>query len=106
MSEKEIEEDDRKKAEAAAANAALEAPESESEESEGDIEEKPTRVVQPKYKVVHSYPVDLGDSWEGYQTPQMEHEKTVRSKVPTHLTITIDLKWADSMKGADLDINE
>ena len=30
----------------------------------------------------------------------------VREKVPTHLTVTIDLKWAESMKQANLDINE
>jgi len=30
----------------------------------------------------------------------------VKAKVPTHLTVTIHLKWADSMKGANLDINE
>lgn len=63
-------------------------------------------VVQPKYKIVHSYPVDLGDSWGGYSTQQMEYEKSIRQKIPTHLTVTIDLKWADSMKDAKLDINE
>lgn len=36
----------------------------------------------------------------------MDHEKLQRGKVPTHITITIDLKWAESMKKANLDINE
>lgn len=77
------------------------------EEEETEKEEpRPTGIVQPKYKIVHSFPVDLGDSWGGFQTSKMEHEKMVREKVPTHLTITIDLKWAESMKGANLDINE
>ena len=62
--------------------------------------------MQPKYKLVHSYPMDLGDTWGGYQTPQMEHERMLKNKIPTHLTVTIDLKWADSMKLAKLDINE
>lgn len=30
----------------------------------------------------------------------------ISERVPTHLTITIDLKWAESMKKAKLDINE
>lgn len=50
--------------------------------------------------------MDLGDSWGGYETGQMQHEKMLKSKIPTHLTVTIDLKWADSMKNAKLDINE
>ena len=30
----------------------------------------------------------------------------VKSKVPTHLTVTINVKWVDSMKHAKLDIDE
>lgn len=30
----------------------------------------------------------------------------MRQFIPTHLTVTIDLKWAESMKAAKLDINE
>ena len=48
----------------------------------------------------------MGDSWGGYTTKQMDHEKEMRKLIPTHITITLDLKWADSMKGANLDINE
>jgi hypothetical protein len=62
--------------------------------------------VQPKYKIVHSYPVDLEDSWGGYKTAEMEHQSMLKAKIPTHITVTIDLKWADSMKEAKLDINE
>jgi NACalpha-BTF3-like transcription factor len=36
----------------------------------------------------------------------MEHEKFLKSKVPTHLTVTIELKWIDSIKDAKLEINE
>ena len=30
----------------------------------------------------------------------------MKQKIPTHLTITIELKWLDSIKNAVLDINE
>lgn len=56
--------------------------------------------------MVYSYPVDMGDSWGGYTTSKMDYEKTMRARVPTHITITINLKWADNMKGSNLDINE
>jgi len=36
----------------------------------------------------------------------MDHEKAMKSKIPTHLAITIHVKWAESMKEAKLDINE
>ena len=35
----------------------------EEEASEKSDDEKPKGIVQPKFKVVHSYPVDIGDSW-------------------------------------------
>jgi uncharacterized protein (DUF736 family) len=78
----------------------------EAEEIEEEEEKRHVGVIQPKYKIVHSYPVDLGDAWNGYQTSKMEYEKMLKQKVPTHLTVTIDLKWAESMKDARLDINE
>ena len=74
--------------------------------SEEEDEQRPTGIIQPKYKIVHSFPVDMGDSWGGFKTAKMEHEDMLKAKVPTHLTVTIHLKWADSMKGANLDINE
>ena len=36
----------------------------------------------------------------------MEHEAIMKSRVPTELTVTINVKWVDSMKQAKLDINE
>jgi hypothetical protein len=78
----------------------------EEEEEEEAPEERPTMVVQPKYKIVHSYPVDMGDAWAGYTTSEMEHEKRMKQFIPTHVAVTIDLKWAESMKAAKLDINE
>ena len=48
----------------------------------------------------------MGDAWGGYQTAEMEHESMLRKKIPTHLTVTINLKWIDSIKNAKLDINQ
>jgi len=78
------------------------------EEDQPAIEDepKPTGIVQPKYKIVHSYNVEIEDTWAGYTTSEMDHEKMMKSKIPTHLTVTINLKWAESMKAAKLDINE
>ena len=50
--------------------------------------------------------MDTGDAWGGYQTAEMEHESMLRKKIPTHLTVTINLKWIDSIKNAKLDINQ
>ena len=36
----------------------------------------------------------------------MDHETLMKQKVPESLTVTINLKWAESMKKAKLDINE
>ena len=69
-------------------------------------EQRPTGVIPPKYKVVYSYPTDMGDAWGGYTTAKIDHEKAMRQKIPTHITITLNLKWAESMKNANLDINE
>lgn len=39
----------------------------EDEDSEkSSEEERPTGIVQPKYKIVHSYPNDIMDAWEGH----------------------------------------
>jgi len=48
----------------------------------------------------------MGDAWGGYTTSQMDHEKMLKQKVPTHITVTIFIKWVDSMKRANLEINE
>lgn len=42
--------------------------EDEEEEMPAIEEAKPTSVVAPRYKVVHSYPTDIGDAWGGYTT--------------------------------------
>lgn len=80
--------------------------EESSEDEDKIIEEKPSGIIQPRYKMVYAYPVDMGDSWGGYTTSKMDHEKMMRARIPTEVTITINLKWADSMKGSNLDINE
>ena len=48
--------------------------EDEEEEQEETPEERPAMVVQPKYKLVQTYPADLGDAWAGYTTSKMDHE--------------------------------
>ena len=54
----------------------------ESSENEDEmIEEKPSGIIQPKYKLVYSFPIDVGDSWEGYTTSQMDHEKMMKSRI-------------------------
>ena len=39
----------------------------EDEEDEEPEEPRPKGIVQPKYKVVHSYPTDMMDAWEGHK---------------------------------------
>lgn len=48
----------------------------------------------------------MGDAWGGFTTAQMDHERELRQKIPTHITVTLDLKWIDSIARAKLDINE
>lgn len=67
---------------------------------------KPEGVIPPPYKIVHSFPADMGDAWGGFSTAQMDHEREMRQKVPTSITVTLDLKWIESIKRAKLDINE
>jgi len=41
---------------------------SEEEVSEESDQERPTRIVQPKYKIVHAFPNDtMMDAWEGHK---------------------------------------
>jgi hypothetical protein len=70
------------------------------------IEEKPKGIIQPRYKIVHSYNMEMMDAWGGYTTSKMDHETLQKSRVPYELTVTINLKWVESMKGAKLDIND
>lgn len=56
---------------------------------------------------MHSYPVDLSDAWEGHQgTLEQASLDQLKKKLPDSLTVTIFAKHVESMKGAQLDINE
>lgn len=56
--------------------------------------------------MVHSYPVDIQDSWQGHQdTVEGTNLKEIH-KLPSELTVTIYCKFIDNMKNAELDINE
>ncbi len=78
----------------------------EEELDEKSDDEKPEGIIQPKYKVVHSYPVDLQDSWEGHKDASEGFSLKQSHKLPTQLTVTIYVKFIDSMKQATLDIND
>ena len=65
----------------------------------------PKSVVQPKYKIVYSYPVELQQCWEGPATSELLMNKP-ELKIPNELTVTINVPHVDSMKVAHLDINE
>ena len=73
---------------------------------EKDFEEQPSGIIQPKYKIVHTFPTEMFDAWGGYTTSQMDHDAEMKKRVPSHLTVTLNLKWIDSIKEANLDINE
>jgi len=32
------------------------------------VETKPDGIIQPKYKIIHTYPTDMLDSWAGFET--------------------------------------
>ena len=57
--------------------------------------------MQPKYKIVHSYPHNIMDSWEGHsgtlEAAQLEQSK---KRLPDSLTVTIFAKHCESLKGA------
>jgi hypothetical protein len=77
------------------------------ESDKGEEEEsKPTGIIQPKYKIVHSYNMEMMEAWGGYTTSKMDHETIMKSRMPIELTVTIYVKWVDSMKLAKLDIND
>ena len=47
------------------------------------------------------------DAWEGHQgTLEQAQLEQTKKKLPDSLTVTIYAKFCDSMKGAQLDINE
>jgi len=55
-----------KKAAAEAKNA-VDNGEDDEDSDKSSEEERPTGIVQPKYKIVHSYPHDMSDYWEGHK---------------------------------------
>ena len=78
----------------------------EQEDDDREVEEPmPKSVVQPKYKIVFSYPVQLQDHWEGQASTELL-EKKPELKIPSELTVTINVPHVESMKLANLDINE
>lgn len=66
----------------------LEEIEQEDDEDGEKEEPMPKSVVQPKYKVVYSYPVELQDCWEGPAQSDLL-EKNPKLKIPNELTVTI-----------------
>jgi dynein assembly factor 2 len=62
--------------------------------------------VPPKYKIVHSFPVDLQDAWEGHKDSLEGSQMAEKKRLPTHLTVTINVPHIESMSKAKLDINE
>jgi hypothetical protein len=76
------------------------------ESDKEEVEEKPQGIIQPKYKIVHSYNMEMMDAWGGYTTSKMDHETMLKSRVPVELTVVIQVKWIESMKLAKLDIND
>ena len=62
--------------------------------------------MQPKYKIVHSYPVDMMDAWEGHKGTVEDLALQKKHVLPDSLTVTIFAKHAEGMKNAQLDIDE
>jgi hypothetical protein len=72
------------------------------QEDEGDEEElqRIEGISEPKYKLVYSYPVDMGDCWD----PPADILKD--RKFPVSLRVTIQTPFMESIQNAELDINE
>lgn len=78
----------------------------EEEEEREEEEVRPTGIVQPKYKVVLSFPADMQEAWDGHKGAIEEALLQKKQKLPTELTVTIYAKFIDNMKKAKLDVNE
>lgn len=76
------------------------------EDSEKSDDERPTGIVQPKFKIVHSYPVDMSEQWGGADHTAEGSAFKTDHKLPSEVTVTIYCKFLDSMREAKLDINE
>lgn len=62
--------------------------------------------MQPKFKVVHTFGVNMMDSWEGHKGTAEEGILAEKNRLPIELNITIFATFAENMKEAKLDINE
>jgi len=78
----------------------------EEELDEKSDDEKPEGIIQPKHKVVHSYPVDLQDTWEGHKSAAEGSKIEKLHILPSEITVTIYVKFIESLKAATLDIND
>lgn len=77
--------------------------EDQEDDSEDENSEELKRIEgisEPKFKVVYSYPVDVGECWE----PPADVLKD--RKFPNSLRVTIMTPFIESTNNADLDINE
>ena len=80
--------------------------EDDEEKSEESDQERPTSIVQPKFKIVHSYPIDMMDAWEGHKGTVEDLALQKKHVLPDSLAVTIFAKHAEGMKHAQLDIDE
>jgi len=55
---------------------------------------------------VHSFPVDISDSWGGHKDAAEGQDLKKLHVLPTELTVTIYVKFIESLKAATLDIND
>lgn len=75
----------------------------ETEEGEEDDEEELQKIegiIEPKHKIVYSYPVNMGDCWEAPNDVLQDR------KFPISIRITILTPHIETMKDAELDIND
>ena len=78
----------------------------EEEHSDASDNDRPESIVQPKYKIVHSYPMDMMDAWEGHKGTVEDLQLQKKHVLPESLTVTIFAKHAEGMRDAQLDIDE
>ena len=78
----------------------------EDDKEVAEEEQRPTGIVQPKYKVVHTFAVNMMDAWEGHKGTAEEGVLQKKNQLPVELNVTIFATFADGMKDAKLEINE
>ena len=74
--------------------------EDDSEEENSEELKRIEGISEPKFKVVYSYPIDVGECWEPPADVLQDR------KFPNSLRVTIMTPFIDSTNNADLDINE